>query len=341
MENKEIAVNNHDVDRVIIFGTGSVAEHFLNVLDKEKIEIIAFCNSDPSIKEFHNVPCMIPEKIHSCDFDYILIASGNVEKITDMLVNLGISTDRIVSFIYDESDTYIWMADTIRKEIDKRYKRSVVDKWLKQDKILPNFYPAVIWDAERNISVFRKDFVREQTLRLLAESINTKGINGAIAELGVYKGDFTVCIDEVFPNRDLYIFDTFDGFEESDLEDDSSIQNKIGEKAKFKDTSPEYVLGRLINPSRVVVKKGYFPESFDLTDVTFSFVSIDLNVYGPVKSALEIFYPLLVKGGYILVSDYYSPYYHGTKKAVDEWCSENDVTATPVSDFYGSVLIAK
>ena len=70
-------------------------------------------------------------------------------------------------------------------------------------------------------------------------------------------------------------------------------------------------------------------------------MSVDLNLYKPVYDALEKFYPLLSEGGYILVSDYYAPFYSGTKDAVDEFCKKFHKTLIPVSDFYGSALIIK
>lgn len=73
----------------------------------------------------------------------------------------------------------------------------------------------------------------------------------------------------------------------------------------------------------------------------FVFVSIDFNLYEPVKEALEIFWNSLEKGGIILVSDYSAPFYEGTKVAVDEWCKKNNKIPIPIPDYYGSVLIVK
>ena len=39
-----------------------------------------------------------------------------------------------------------------------------------------------------------------------------------MAELGVYRGEFAKEINKVFPDRTLYLFDTFEGFAEQDCD---------------------------------------------------------------------------------------------------------------------------
>ncbi|MDR3334041.1 MAG: TylF/MycF family methyltransferase [Treponema sp.] len=60
----------------------------------------------------------------------------------------------------------------------------------------------------------RIDHVRHSSLRLITEEIRERNIEGAVAELGVFKGDFAKRLNIAFPDRKLYLFDTFDGFDE-------------------------------------------------------------------------------------------------------------------------------
>ena len=327
-------------DRVIVFGTGSVSEYILKKIDMEKAEIIAFCNEDDSFDEFCGKKCIRPEQINDYNYDYILVASGYVKAIIGKLNGLGISANKLVGFIFDESETYKELAGEIKVILNNKYQRNVLERWLVKDERISDIYPSIIWDDKHTINCIEKDFVREATVKMISEIIKEQKNDGAIAELGVYKGDFTVVIDKYFEDQKFYLFDTFNGFDEGNLEDDNSIHNVKGESRKFKDTSVEYVMGRLKNKGRVIVKKGLFPESFDL-DESFAFVSVDLNLETPVKAALDIFYPRMIRGGYIMVSDYYAPFYEGSKKAVDEWCKQNNEVFVPVADFYGSVLIIK
>lgn len=191
------------------------------------------------------------------------------------------------------------------------------------------------------LSDIRKDFVREETTYLMAKEIKRKNLEGSIAELGVYRGDFTMVLNAIFDDRKIYLYDTFDGFSGTDLKNDMSVENKQNELLKFRDTSAQIVLSRIPNPDLAEVVQGLFPESFMQYDEKFCFVSIDFNLYDPVKSAMDIFYRRLVPGGYMLISDYGAPYYDGTRKAIQDWCDKNDKVFLPVADLYESVVIQK
>src|SRR4029079_18426640 len=67
---------------------------------------------------------------------------------------------------------------------------------------------------KRNIDRNYMDYIRLSTLELVAYEIDRNNILGSVAELGVYKGKFARYINQLFPNRKLYLFDTFMGFDE-------------------------------------------------------------------------------------------------------------------------------
>lgn len=329
------------MENIIVFGTGSAANEFVKLVDNNKVTIIAFVNSDKGVKSFCGKDVIAPEDVKDYDYDYIVVASGYVNKITELLLETGVRQERIVSYIYDDAQTYQDILENTNGYLDKIYNRGKVMEWVRENRRIPMIYPATLWRDQNLLPDFYKDFVREQTVSLVSSIISEREVGGAIAELGVFRGDFTIVLNKVFHGRKLYLFDTFEGFVSEDVERDTAINNESGEIGKFKDTSVEYVLDRLDERNHVIVKKGYFPETFDLQDETFAFVSIDLNLYDPVKKALELFYQRMESGGYILVSDYLAPFYEGTKKAVDDWSSETGVIFVPVADFYGSVLIVK
>ena len=72
----------------------------------------------------------------------------------------------------------------------------------------------------RLIDVHHKDHVRLSSLELIADEIYTRGLAGNVAELGVFQGDFAQQVNRVFPDRKLYLFDTFEGFDERDSQVD-------------------------------------------------------------------------------------------------------------------------
>lgn len=327
--------------RIVIYGTGSVSEYILQFIDDNMVEVVAFINDSKEFFEFHNKPVISVVELKDYDYDYIIIASGYVETLKNNLLETGVSKSRICAFIFDDISFYQDVHQCINSYINNQYNTHIIKSLVKKEVRLSEFYAAVLWDNTRQITRFHKDFVREQTVKLIADRINELDVPGNVAECGVFRGDFTVLLDEVFTDQSLYLFDTFSGFSEKDLEQDQSISNEKGEGQKFKNTSEQFVLNRLSNKDRVVFKSGYFPDTFDLYDEFFCFVSIDFNIRKPVYDALDLFYPRLSSGGAILVSDYYAPFYGGTREAVDEWCVSNNKNCIPVADFYGSVLITK
>lgn len=64
-------------------------------------------------------------------------------------------------------------------------------------------------------------------------------------------------------------------------------------------TYDDFIREKLSYSELVSIKKGYFSETFE-TDEQFVFVNIDADLYQPTKAGLEIFYPLMVKGGIML-----------------------------------------
>ena len=72
--------------------------------------------------------------------------------------------------------------------------------------------------------ITRVNALREQinlrfaTLRLLVEEMAKRDVQGALAELGVYKGEFAAEINRLMPDRTFYLFDTFEGFDQRDVQ---------------------------------------------------------------------------------------------------------------------------
>lgn len=184
------------------------------------------------------------------------------------------------------------------------------------------------------------DFVRQSSLELCAEEIYKKELSGSVAELGVYKGAFASMINQLFPDRVLYLFDTFEGFDDKDIEIEEKYNYSKNDQS-FSDTSVEFVMNKMAHPNNCIIKKGYFPESaLDIED-KFVFVSIDTDLYKPIYEGLTFFYPKLVKGGYIFVHDFNNKRYKGARKSVMDYCEENGIAYFPLSDAAGTAIIMK
>ncbi len=190
------------------------------------------------------------------------------------------------------------------------------------------------------ISLIRGDFVRIAALELAANEIISKKIQGSIAEVGVYKGDFAAVVNQLFPTRKMYLFDTFEGFDSRDVKKEQENNFSTGEQ-DFSGTSVDLVLGKMTTPENCIVKKGFFPETAAGVEDAFVFVSLDTDLYDPILAGLHFFYPKLIKGGYIFVHDYNNDSYKGAKRAVQEFCAETGVGFTPLPDMSGTAIITK
>ncbi|MDR0196945.1 MAG: TylF/MycF family methyltransferase [Oscillospiraceae bacterium] len=160
------------------------------------------------------------------------------------------------------------------------------------------------------------------------------------AEVGVFKGEFAREINEAFSGGRLYLFDTFEGFCESDISREDTDPNTIAVFCEeFRETSVETVLSKMPEPDHVIIKRGFFPETFDLHDERFIFVSLDADLYQPTKAGLEVFAPLMVEKGVILVHDYYNEMFPGVKKAVDEFLRDTNAVFLPIGDAMSLAII--
>jgi len=190
--------------------------------------------------------------------------------------------------------------------------------------------------------VYNYDYFRFSSLELVAHELNERyaEIGGCVAELGVWKGEFAQFINRLFPDRTLYLFDTFDGFDRRNFssENESSLVD-----ADFSDTSVEIVLKKMKYREKCIVRKGFFPETaFGLEAEEYIFVSIDADLYEPIYEGLKYFYPRLIKGGYIFIHDYNNrACFDGVQKAVKLFCEENDAQIIPLSDYIGSAVLVK
>lgn len=193
----------------------------------------------------------------------------------------------------------------------------------------------------RGLEISAEDFVRVASLRLVAYEINDARIEGNVAELGVYRGDFAKYINEFFPKRKLFLFDTFEGFADKDISKDVENGYSTGTE-DFSDTNEDMVLKRMPYPENCVIKKGYFPKTAQgIENENFVFVSLDADLFEPIYEGLFFFYSRLKKGGAIFVHDFNNPDYKGASAAVKKFCKEQQIPYFCLPDNAGSVVILK
>jgi O-methyltransferase len=184
------------------------------------------------------------------------------------------------------------------------------------------------------------DYIRLSTLELVSYEINKRNLKGSVAELGVYKGKFAKYINLYFKDRSLYLFDTFEGFNAKDIDEEKRKGFSSGLQ-DFTNTSVASVLEIMPFPGKCIPVKGFFPDSAKGIQEQFVFVSIDADLYEPVYEGLKFFYENLVKGGYIFIHDFNNDNYKGARKAVEQFCDEKNICFTPLPDSAGTAIIGK
>lgn len=175
----------------------------------------------------------------------------------------------------------------------------------------------------------------------LANEIHAAGVPGAAVELGIDKGDTARQINFFFPDRTLYLFDTFGGFAESDVVYERTLNPIFGDGARHaydNAATEEAVLNKMPHKDLCVIKKGMFPDSLNGLEDAFAFVHIDCDLTKPMAAAMEYFYPRLSPGGYICVHDYYNVLFPIVRQVVRKYASRFNATFVPVPSFGGAVL---
>lgn len=194
------------------------------------------------------------------------------------------------------------------------------------------------------MDMYADDYNRIRTFELVLEEIRKQNVPGSVAELGVFKGEFAKYINAAFPERTCYLFDTFEGFRDSEAIAEKQAGN-CGNAfiERFKDTTEAAVLGKMPVPEKIVCKKGLFPESLGGLEDTFAFVSLDVDFEQAINDGLEYFYPRLNEGGYIFVHDYNSSTLKGVRNAVNRYEDDNKLklAKVPIPDLCGTLVITK
>ena len=176
-------------------------------------------------------------------------------------------------------------------------------------------------------------------------------IPGALVECGVFQGGNAVVMMRTLlaagvTDRDLYLYDTFEGFpkpEEIDYE--YFVGPALETWKKFKkpgDSSDQssdwlrYPLERVRERlhgigypvSRIKLIKGLVEETIPVAaPEQIAVLRLDTDFYRSTKHELDHLYPRLQRGGVLIIDDYGA--LHGARVATDEFLSENRIAFLP------------
>lgn len=217
--------------------------------------------------------------------------------------------------------------------------------------LVPVYADAKTWKAETS-DYHRlhdwpdvRDGNRVLQAQLLLDSVRSLP-QGDYAELGTYRGNYGRMIyGRMAQSSSFYCFDTFEGFHADDVAADATVAGVNNSVGHFDDTSMELVRTNICGNSasdRLTFRKGFFPDTFTgLEDRCWRFVLLDADLYAPIKAGLEIFWPRMVAGGMILVHDYLSLHFKGSRLAVDEFCGPREIIPAVWPDRVGTAILTK
>lgn len=287
--------------KVIIFGASGNGLDALYSLDDMKFEMLGFLDNNKEIQG---------QRYHG----YTIDSPENIHHYNFDYIILPITE----------------YAEEMKKQIKKYMKLSLGKSINEKQFIL----------YKPNVGEFTWNDSRISILRRCVEELKEKKIQGNLAELGVYKGEFAKYLNRYFPDRKLYLFDTFTGF---DKKDESVLDRRLESSNTFLDASIQEVLSKMKAKESCIIRNGYFPDTtIGLEEENYCLVSLDVDLYKPTFAGLEYFYPRLASGGYIFIHDFGTYAWGcGVKNAVQEYCLQNSISYVPILDRCGSVIITK
>ena len=187
-----------------------------------------------------------------------------------------------------------------------------------------------------------RDMVRFYLILYTVQALIERGVPGAFAEVGVYRGSTAGLIHKIAPDRRLYLFDTFEGFPPEDLEVEHNVTGLKRENTLFSDTDVKTAEDLIGGNENVIFVKGRFPDTISEVpnDEKFAFVHFDADLYQVAKATCQYFYETLSPSGVILFHDYNGSY-PGIKKAVDEFLCDKPESIVTIPDKCGTAVLVR
>lgn len=161
-----------------------------------------------------------------------------------------------------------------------------------------------------------------------------KHIEGAVVECGVWRGGMIAGIAELLGNdRKYFLFDSFEG-----LPAVKEIDGKAAKAWQLDTESPGYhnnctaekeFAERAMQLSGVVnceINQGWFNKTLPGFDATqpIAVLRLDGDWYDSTMDCFQYLYPSVVKGGIIIIDDYYA--WDGCSRAVHDYLSTHSLT---------------
>lgn len=191
-----------------------------------------------------------------------------------------------------------------------------------------------------------------EQLQQFTRYINEHNLSGCVVECGVWKGGMIMSSIEIQKqydqNRMFYLYDTYEGMTEptsdKDLHQDKIKYSKLKEQGlKWHEVSLENVKNNIslcnYDEDKIKYITGDVTETLNIVvPSNIAILRLDTDWYEPTKKELEILYPKVVNGGFIIIDDYNNKDSNGKPRgarvAADEYLEyiKNDIKILPQVD---------
>jgi O-methyltransferase len=169
-----------------------------------------------------------------------------------------------------------------------------------------------------------------------------RDVPGGFAECGVWRGGSILATiltlqEHGVHDRDIYLYDTFEGMTEPDPQDEEAVreewsrarsrgerpwQHLFGEDSFNEADVRATILGSGYPSERIHFVRGPVEETIpEHAPAELALLRLDTDWYGSTRHELEHLYPLLSDGGVLIIDDY--GHFEGCARAVDEYFAEH------------------
>ncbi len=337
--------------KVLLWGCSLKTRDIISKELLENCDIVAILDKNRSINEFLGYKVLNPDILtnqfleENC-IDYVIISNQYYTEILNSCIKNKIDWNKLVicenviePLLYERYEPIKYLSP--RMWNTQKNQQWQLIKLLEKDVIADR---TLLSQPRFATYIYKQDYFRFRTFEVCAELINSENIPGDVAEFGVFTGDFAALINRAFPDRNLHLFDSFEGFAKEEIASEIEKGRVSKEWADpFANTTIDVVKSRMENLDKVTIYKGYFPQSIpeNIYNKTFAFVSLDVDLEESTYAGLEFFYPRIPEGGIIFIHDYQS--LGGIKKAINRYEAQigHRLRKVPLADRSGTIVITK
>ena len=211
-------------------------------------------------------------------------------------------------------------------------------------------YPTEIEPKNKKLIEFVKPNSMSSNIRLheLINSIDyilRNNIKGDFVECGIWRGANLVVMQKLLERNEIdnikvFGYDTFDGMSEPSKYDYDLIGNKAEDlmnKTPKKEGRGIWAYSTFQRVKNIIDNSVDSPENIKLIKgkveetliqkknlpKKISLLRLDTDFYESTKVEMEVLYPLLVKGGVLIIDDY--GHFKGARKAVDDYFQNQQI----------------